>query len=236
MLTQLVLVLVSQNSMLGEAGESCRASADCAAPLSCVKGVCTSVEAVAPPKASVARAKEDVVAEPEAPSLFQGIHFFAAVSAGAGPSFLSVGSHQDVPFSLVGFDGRAPRVAADLRVGLLFGRFEVALDVSPNATAIIGNSASVFASARLSLGWLFKIYEREGFGVYLPLRGFLGAHYNLKSATQGTTAGGSLGVGARFGQLLVELRGGGEFMSGRWGTTFWSAASIPVTASAAFSF
>jgi hypothetical protein len=179
-----------------------------------------------------------VSAEPEAPppGQFSGVHVAIGVQGGAGPAFVQAwstayasNSSRDYVGS-TGFSGEATWVPVELRLALLIGRFELALEGSPLGTTVIGSSARSLAPVALSVGGLIKLYERGTVGVYLPLR--LRAGVVVDVPNPGYFGGASVGVGARFDRLLFEVKGGAEYL--RFGNA--SAALVPITASAAIAF
>ncbi|MDX2009782.1 MAG: hypothetical protein SFW67_06320 [Myxococcaceae bacterium] len=286
MLTPHTLVLVlSQVSMLGEAGESCRTDADCAAPFACVRAVCTvrpapvapatrgwqpaptpvpvtqpapgwqsapaavgaptpapspATDSVPPPLPARSTAPDEVAhvaAEPEAapPGQFSGVHFAIGVQGGAGPAFVRAGS---LAYSqgftgfagAANFEGQAMYVPVELRLALLIGRFELALEGAPLSTTIIGVSARSLAPLSVSVGGLFKLYEQGPVGVYLPLRARAGLIPTFSNF--GFFGGGSVGVGVRFERVLFEVKGGAEYLL--WNLS--SAVLVPFTAGATIAF
>jgi hypothetical protein len=252
-----LLLVLSQVSLLGEAGESCRTDADCAAPLACVRAVCTprSMPApVAPPAPArfgpppssfgepppvpvrqtfpQASASQPVTPEPP-PGQFSGIHVALGVQAGAGPAFvtatgLAVGATGKGGYTT--FGGVVPYVPVELRLAVLFGRFELAIEGAPMSTSMIGVRARSMAPLALSVGGLFKLYEQGSVGVFLPVRARGGLVIDPLAA--GLFGGGSVGLGVRVGAAMFELKAGGEYVY-RFTST---AVVVPITASATIVF
>ena len=212
MLTTLLGVLAAV-PVLGEAGETCRSNADCLPSLACVASSCT--ERVAPPPLPVrapvpeveavrpASTNEitDVAVSDELKPPFSGVHFFVGAMAGAGPAWVNVSSWSTD--RVVSFSTVVPQVPLELRLGLLLGRFELAAEVAPASTFFFNGSVREQLTAALSVGGLIKLYEREDFGVSLPVRARGGLAY---VNTAGLMAGASVGLALRFGNALVEAR------------------------------
>lgn len=245
----LFLLSVSQVPLLGEVGESCRSDRDCEAALACVRSVCAPKPIAAeqprpiekpvgprdaPPLPVLPPSQPDEVAAdvpsevPEEPLHFSGIHLFVGVSAGAGPMRINASQFLSSPIRGGFFEGSAVTVPLELRVGLLFGRFEAAIEGSPSSTVISGTQPTLLSSAALSVGWLFKLYETADLSLYLPLRGHLGLTHQASSEAVGPSGGGAVGVGLRVKQLLFEARGGVTYTMS-WGTWSWTGLSVPFT-------
>lgn len=162
------------------------------------------------------------------PGQFSGVHFALGAQVGAGPAFVTAFSERLALWT--NFGGSAVMAPIELRLALLIGRFELALEGAPGSTMIIGAGPRGLASASLSVGGLIKLYEQGDFGVYLPLR----ARGSLVFASFGVAPGlgASTGVGFRFGAFMLEARGAFELAS--WGTRV--VTSIPITAAATYVF
>jgi hypothetical protein len=263
MLTPHTLLLVlSQVSMLGETGESCRTDADCIASLACVRAVCSPRAPVMapppvasptpmpppptpalaptprPPPPTRMESASQVVAEAPIeptppPGQFSGVHFALGAQVGAGPAFIRSGTvavAQAAGVETRVFEGVATYVPIELRVALLLGRFEVAIEGAPLSSSMLAASPRSLAPVALSLGGLIKLHEQDSFGLYLPVRARGGLMLGMGGS--GLFGGGSLGLGARFGALMLELRGGAEFL--KWGLT--DAILVPITAGATVAF
>lgn len=161
------------------------------------------VEAV--PAAATNEATDVDVSDEPKPQ-FSGVHFFLGAMAGAGPAWVSAGDW--FGYHLVSFSALVPQVPTELRLGLLFGRFEVAAEVAPGSTLFFNGSVHHHASAAVSLGGLIKLYEREDFSVSLPIRARGGLVLVPRDswASPGWVVGASAGVALRFGNALVEAR------------------------------
>jgi hypothetical protein len=238
--THLTLLLLAQASSLGEAGESCRTAADCAAPLTCTQKVCTlptrttasepppiPVRAAPAEPATVVTADAEPAQEPS-PSQFSGVHVAAGVNAGAAPTHLVTviygGSYSN-------FQTSTTFIPVELRLALLLGRFEVALEGSPGATTVLAARTRRLFTAALSLGGFIKVYETASFGLFIPVRargGFVSPDYLVP----GFLVGATTGFGARFGRLLLEARAGFEYLE--LGTA--RSYVVPITATATFAF
>jgi hypothetical protein len=224
MLTTPLIVLLSAVPVLGEEGESCRTDTDCLSSLACVAKTCT-LRPVAPPpprtrvepvrgapmpvetSSPVAEAVADAVPVDETPRHFTGVHFVLGVMAGAGPMWTKsfgylLGQPQE-------FDAFTAQIPMELRLGVLFGRFELMAEVAPATLALMAGPIR-HTSAALSAGFMLPLYENGDFSVSLPIRArgglFLGSR-----GTGGLLVGGSAGVGLRFGRALVELRALAEY-------------------------
>lgn len=236
MLTTPLLALLTAVPVLGEAGESCRTDADCMPSLLCVASTCESRPLA--PVPDVSRAVEPVapveaLAEtaPEAPrGHFTGVHFFLGATVGAGPMW-SKGSavlfDAPIEFSAIGAIAQA-----EARIGVLFGRFELAAELAPGSVGslVYGVSAQQITAA-LSTGWMLGLYEREAFSISLPIRVRGGGF--LANRGGGLLAGASVGVALRFGNAVLEARLlGGEFRA-RTGT---NVISVPFNLSFSWIF
>jgi hypothetical protein len=167
------------------------------------------------------------------PGQFSGIHFALGVQAGGGPAFVtansvSIGMNGSAGYTT--FTGVVPYVPLELRLAVLFGRFELAIEGAPLASTLFGVQPRSMAPLALSVGGLFKLYEQGSLGVYLPVRARGGLILDLKGG--GFFGGGSLGLGLRVGAVLFELKAGAEYFH-RWSAT---AVLVPVTASATIVF
>lgn len=222
------LVLVLNQLALGEAGESCRSSADCAAPLSCLAGVC-SAPSIAPPPMPTRSAPEasapqvSTEADTDTAVPFEGTHFFIGARAGAGPAYTTTTDFM----SWQQFSGLTYALPAELRLGLLFGRFELFVEGAP-ATLFLSRTTLVTVTA--GVGVMIKLYESESFGVYLPLRARAGIAMTVFPVA--ALGGGSAGLGLRFGHLLAELRAGADFA----GANGSSVLTAPVTLGLTWAF
>ncbi|MBL8921780.1 MAG: hypothetical protein JNJ54_23180 [Myxococcaceae bacterium] len=208
MLTTPLLLVLSAAPVLGEEGESCRTDADCLSSLVCVATTCAVPAVRAEPSIDGKRVEPpaapatNVTSEAEAVSLFTGVHFVLGVMGGAGPMWSrSTPWLLDAPQEYEAFGVQVP---LELRVGALFGHFELMAELAPWSMAIVGVPRRQ-TSATLSAGWLLTLFERKDFSVSLPFRVRGGGYFgNLKG---GLAVGGSIGVALRFGNALVELRG-----------------------------
>lgn len=253
MLSSLLVLSLSQLPVLGEAGESCRTDRDCEASLACVRMVC-SPKPVAPrvepipsapsPRVVSAPASEvkesavevkDSAEPPETPSQFSGIHFFVGANVGAGPSFVQVHSADyGGAYRFADFSGVTAKLPLELRLGVVFGKFEVALEGAPTSP-VTGSTLSWLSSVGLSAGWLFRLHESSDFGIYLPARVRAGAFFQYGRESIGVAGSANLGVGFRFGQVLLEARAAIE-VSQLSSRGLWTAVSVPLTGSATFIF
>ncbi|MBL8923130.1 MAG: hypothetical protein JNJ54_30045 [Myxococcaceae bacterium] len=245
MLTTPLIVLLSAVPVLGEEGESCRTDADCLSSLACTSRVCTPRPApAAPPSRSVPsvpaepapslRTEEpppaaEVVTETspadETPRYFTGVHFVLGAMAGAGPMWTkSSGYLLGQPQEFEAFSAQIPM---ELRIGVLFGRFELMAEVAPATLALMAAPIRHF-SAALSAGFMLPLYENGDFSVSLPLRARGGVF--LSSRNGGPLVGGSAGVGLRFGRALVELRALAEYRH------VWAGSSFAVPVDLSFSW
>lgn len=93
----------------------------------------------------------------------------------------------------------------EARIGVLFGRFELAAEVAPFSVIGFANGASSqHAIGAVSAGWMLGLYEREGFSISLPIRARGGLFLTQRGG--GFIVGGSVGVAFRFGNALLEAR------------------------------
>ena len=94
----------------------------------------------------------------------------------------------------------------EARAGLMFGRFELALEVAPElAGALAMGITSRHSTASLSAGWSFVLHERDGFAISLPVRVRAGGFFTSLNGVGGL-AGCSAGVALRFGSAVLEAR------------------------------
>lgn len=232
MLTTPLLLLLSAVPILGEEGESCRDDADCASPLACVAKMCTLrapsplPQVSSPPeRTEPAQVVTDATPVDEKPPHFTGVHFVLGAKAGAGP--LWTASWVTVFDQAQDFGATTIHLPMELRVGALFGRFELMAELAPATLAFFAGPVRQ-SSAALSAGFMVPLYERNDFSVSLPLRvrggGFISA------TTGGGLVGGSAGIGLRFGGALVELRATAEHRR------TWSSASFSVPVDLSFSW
>lgn len=241
---QLTLLLLSQTNNLGEAGESCRADGDCTAPLQCVAKVCSvrstreepppvparSLELASATPASPPEVSAEAVAD-ERPSQFAGVHLAVGLSAGGAPGEIGALTGNLSARASQSFWARTTAIPVELKVALHLWRFEIAVEGSPGVTVVLGANVRRLFSAGLSLGGFIKVSEGESFGLVIPIRGRAGLLIT-DTAMTGGFIGATAGFGARFGRVLLEVRGGYE-------RSFFYAAwmeSIPVTAAATVVF
>lgn len=93
----------------------------------------------------------------------------------------------------------------EVRVGVLFGRFELAAELAPfSVLAFPSGTLSQHATAAVSAGWMLGLYEREGFSISLPIRARGGLL--ITRVAGGGLVGASAGLALRFGNAIVEAR------------------------------
>lgn len=228
MFTTPLLVLLSAVPVLGEEGESCRTSADCLSSLACIAKTCALRPVAPPPVRAAPPPGPEPVAElgagatpaDEQPPHFSGIHFVLGAMGGAGLMWTRDSA------SLFGepvvFEATGAQLPMELRVGALFGRFELMAEFAPATLALVA-SAVRHTSAALSAGVLFTLFERNDFSVVLPLRVRGGGYIGSRSV--GALVGGGAGVGLRFGSALFELRASAEYRD----TIGGSLVAVPVS-------
>lgn len=241
MLTTPLIVLLSAVPVLGEEGESCRNDADCVSSLACISRTC-SVRPVAPPvrparvdplppraeePTPAAEAVADAVPVDETPRHFTGVHFVLGAMAGAGPMWTMSSGH--LLGQLQEFQALTAQIPMELRLGVLFGRFELMAEVAPATLALVASPVR-HTSVALSAGFMLPLYENGDFSVSLPLRARGGLFFGSRNG--GLLVGGSAGVGLRFGRALVELRALAEYRYVANGFTF----SAPVDLSFSWIF
>lgn len=212
MLTTALTLALSAAPVLGEAGESCRADADCLPSLACIASTCTERRFIEAPVSRQAAPVEQaqvvelaVVDEPTGP--FTGIHFVLGARAGAGVLVTQISQvlyGEVATFSAVGL--QAP---AELRIGAHFGRFELMAEVAPQTVAVARYQVRTQFSAALSAGWFIGLHENGDFSVSLPVRVRGGLF--LTSTTGGGLVGGSAGIALRWGRAILEFSAGGEY-------------------------
>ncbi len=108
----------------------------------------------------------------------------------------------DAPLS---FSANGMMLQGEARLGVLFGRFELAAEVAPFSVIGFANGASSkHGIGAVSAGWMLGLYEREGFSISLPIRARGGLFLTQRGG--GFIVGGSVGVAFRFGNALLEAR------------------------------
>lgn len=218
MLTTPLIALLSAVPVLGEAGESCRTNADCEPSLSCVARTCTArplppvptvtpAPVVAPTPASTVDAPAvdtTTVEENPAPAgHFSGVHFLLGALGGVG--WMWSNSSRALYDAPIVFSADGPMFQGEVRVGVLFGRFELAAELAPfSVLAFPSGTLSQHATAAVSAGWMLGLYEREGFSISLPIRARGGLL--ITRVAGGGLVGASAGLALRFGNAIVEAR------------------------------
>lgn len=164
--------------------------------------------------------EQAVVEEVQPQSLYSGTHFFVGVMGGAGPMWSSAMIWLQDDQALLSTQGVLGQIEA--RAGLVFGRFELALEVAPElAGALAMGISSRHSTASLSAGWSFVLHERDGFAVSLPIRVRAGGFFTSLNGVGGL-AGCSAGVALRFGSAVLEARLLGAEYRVRWAANILS--------------
>lgn len=230
MFTTPLLALLCAVPVLGEAGESCRSDSDCEASLSCVASTCSARRLPpVPERAPVAAPVEEPSPVEEGPQPhFSGVHFFLGVMGGAGPMWASATT--TLYDALLSFSASGLMLHSEARIGVLFGRFELAAEVAPLSDIGFANGASSHHGiGAISAGWMLGLYEREGFGISLPIRARGGLFLTPRGG--GSIVGASIGVAFRFGHALLEAR-----LLGVEQRSWWAANITSVPFSLGFSW
>ena len=187
--------------MLGGAGESCTARADCEPNLKCIDQVC--VDQNAPPPT----AKPKPSAETKSFAL-QGVHGFAGISLRAGPGWLMLanGSSAQTDKSLEG------TFAFALRVGLFANRNELTLEIAPFTDVPYTRVAPIFTGpafgAVATYGYYAALYETPNVGLYWPIRfgvGVLAGANNTNGLAYLQARMDFIGFALRFGRFMIDL-------------------------------
>ena len=188
--------------MLGTAGESCRARADCEPNLKCVDLVCVDGSAPAKPKTQPA------ASTPTKSFALEGVHGFAGISLRAGPGWLMIanGSGATTDKSLEG------TFAFALRVGLFANRNELALEIAPFTDVPYINVFPTFTgpafSAAVTYGYYAPLYETPNVGLYWPIRfgaGVLAGGGNTDNRAYLQARMDFIGFALRFSRVMVDL-------------------------------
>ncbi len=168
-------------------GESCGATPDCGGELKCIGGTCRSpftptVPPTAPaypqpypqspapypypalPGAQPPAADSGGGASEWLAFRLKGNHFFAGMTFMGGPV---------LPVFTGSFAAGVAPVTKDflwaLRIGGLFGRHELGLEVSPGTYAWMPDVGLAF-QANVTYGYFIPVYQSENVGVYWPMR------------------------------------------------------------------
>jgi hypothetical protein len=195
---------IASAQALGGAGESCRARADCEPDLRCIHQVCVATEDEAGQAVLDETAAENAVGDDGGVERvagrrwsdfeLEGTHFFAGIVIGPGASgYWPYGGGVEVDgallFSIVG--------------GVLFGRTELSLEISP-MTWVPDFDADPIFSLLVSVGGLVRLGSSDA---SWPLRFGLGLSavntWNDEVFMQGRLD--LIGIVYRWGHLLFEL-------------------------------
>lgn len=220
---------VARAQALGTQDESCRARADCEEGLRCIDQVCVAQESVEEPSGSAGRDRaaedaEEVSDQEESEAEgeggwsdfeLQGPHFFAGISIGPGASgYWPYGGGVAVDAAMI----------FSIQLGVLFGRTELSLEISP-MTWVQDFDADPIFSMLVSIGGLVQLGDAD---VYWPLRFGLGLSavntWNDEVFMQGRLD--LIGIVYKWGHLLFEvdlpsIRFHSEFQHlGIWGWMF----------------
>lgn len=145
--------------MLGGQGESCRARADCESPLACKENICVDPNAPPPKPAATG-----------SPFELRGAHALVGLSVRGGPAWL-VTNAGGVTQSDPNLQGS---FAVALRAGLLVGKSELAVEISPFTEILYRNIPPAFTGpafgATLTYGYYAPLHEGQHVAVYWPIR------------------------------------------------------------------
>jgi hypothetical protein len=135
-------------------GESCRARADCAAGLACVRETCMD-------ESSAVGEREEVLDDFQRFS-YEGVHGFAGLLLAGGPSAFHSFSRSRT--SLFG------NFAFSFRGGVTLGRLELAVELSPMTHWMITQGLGPHFQVSGTVGYLLPMVERGAWKVSWPLR------------------------------------------------------------------
>lgn len=216
------------DAMLGGAGESCRARADCRANLRCVANVCRDEHegltcsatsdcggelrcisnvcqsAVAPTQGGgTARAGAAEVPPNEWLAFeLQGVHFFAGFSLMGGPAFSVVstdsGSTNDIRLR--------GAFSFGVRAGILAGRNEIGIELSPMTFVYYENTPGPTFQFNVSYAHWLPLHEGRDASVYWPLR--IGAGLftgNTADNVYFQARADLIGIAVRVGHLVFDF-------------------------------
>jgi hypothetical protein len=226
-----VLLLIPARAFaadLGGIGESCRARSDCRSGLKCIAQACTDEREGAQcftngdcggelacvqnyctrraspmswhPTASTAPQAEQV--EPKPSFALEGVHPFFGVTTAGGPTSLGVANDQNFVLD--------PTVQGSfifaLRGGVMFGRNELGVEVSPGTYAYYSNTGGGAFQFNVTYAHYLPIHEGRSVSVYWPLRAGVGMFTGHTDDMAFFQARADLfGVALRFGHVMVDM-------------------------------
>ncbi len=218
------VVVAQDDALLGGPGESCRARSDCRSNLRCVSNVCRDEHegltcsatsdcggelrcianvcqsAIAPTPGSGARASEPpnewLAFRPE------GVHFFAGFSLMGGPAFSVVSSN-----NITTNDERLRGAFLfGVRAGILAGRNEIALELSPMTFVYYENTPGPTFQFNVSYAHLLPLHEGRDASVYWPLRVGAGLFTgNTADNVYFQARADLIGIAVRVGHLMFDF-------------------------------
>lgn len=191
-------------------GESCGATSDCGGNLVCVANKCVTPgngpmswhpTASASDSASASTETREAPEE-KAPFELRGVHPFFGLTSTGGPAVLAIANDQ----AFVADPSAQGSFIFAFRGGVMFGRNELAAELSPGTYAWYSNTGGGAFQFNVSYAHYLPIHEGRKVSVYWPLRvgaGLFTGHTSDLAFFQARAD--VVGVALRFGHVMVDF-------------------------------